>query len=231
MPVNYYWLPIMPFKPSYFFELTIGSGLFLTLFSLYRFAKVSSILLVLMSWFCHSVSAQTTELPTQYGVIAYQDVVKSPNLGKTMLFNNALNALGDIKIVNQKKIEDNLSTDTISWVGTTIGGFLVYHLKSPFGEVRYSLTIEIKDERYRYTFTDFVFYPYSRNRYGKFERDKWVSKPLEEPKLEGHQKQWERTKEKTAEKVAALVFDLRITMAEIPTENVVSPQVVLDDDW
>lgn len=231
MLAKYCWLPIMLFKPSYFLECAIGLGKVLTLFSLYRFVKVSSILLVLMSLFCHSVSAQIVELPTQYGIITYHEVVNSPNLDKKLLFNNALNTLRGIKIVNQKKKEDNVSTDTLAWSATTIGGFLVYHLKSPFGEVRYSLTIEIKEERYRYTITDFVFYPYSRNRYGKFERDKWVSKSLEEPRFEGHQKQWEKTKAKTAKKIVTLVTDLKLRMAEMPTEKAISPTVVTGDDW
>lgn len=41
--------------------------------------------------------------------------------------------------------------------------------KHPLGNVTYTYTVEVKDNKYRYIFSSMVFTPYERNRYGKFE--------------------------------------------------------------
>ena len=37
------------------------------------------------------------------------------------------------------------------------------------GEMGYTIKVEVKDGRYRYWLTDFVYRPYQRNRYGNAE--------------------------------------------------------------
>ena len=39
---------------------------------------------------------------------------------------------------------------------STKGGFLVYNIKSPAGQIQYLARVEVKDFKYRYTFTNFV---------------------------------------------------------------------------
>jgi len=48
------------------------------------------------------------------------------------------------------------------------------------GAITYTLKIEVKDEKYRYWFTDFVYKPYERNRYGSFEAVPGLEIPLEQ---------------------------------------------------
>jgi hypothetical protein len=61
--------------------------------------------------------------------------------------------------------------------------FLTYNVlafaKHESGEMRYNLTIECKNNKYRYWFTDFLFVPYKKDRYGVFVPDNGIEIPLE----------------------------------------------------
>lgn len=229
LPGKYYWPLIMHFSNNLFFKCAHGPRLFSALFFMNRPARMLALLIICSSSL--SGYAQSPDLPFQNGIITFQSVVELPGYDNELLFSNAMDFIGEVKIINQKKKENNIIQDMELWSTETIGGFLVYHLKSPVGEVRYRLLIEIKEEKYRYTTTDFIFYPYSRNRYGKFEREKWISKHLEEPEFDGHQKQWELTKEKTAERMAAMISDLKLSMARNPNTMAISLPSSAEDDW
>ena len=221
----------MHFNINSFFECAHGPRKVSVLFFIYCPAK-----LIMLAWliiFCSSLSGytQSSGLPVQNGVITFQEVVELPGYDNELLFSNAIDFLGEVKIVNQKKKENNITQDLQILTIETIGGFLIYHLKSPAGEVRYKMLVEIREEKYRYTVTDFIFYAYSRNRYGKFERQKWISRHLEDPKYDGHLKQWAKTKEKTAERMAAMLSDLKLSMAQNPNTMAISGPAVANDDW
>jgi hypothetical protein len=51
--------------------------------------------------------------------------------------------------------------------------------KKEAGEVAYTLTIDTKDQKYRYKFGDFIFKPYKLNRYGSMATQPGVEIPLE----------------------------------------------------
>lgn len=47
------------------------------------------------------------------------------------------------------------------------------------GEIDFDLNFELKEQKYRYWFTNFVFAPYQRNRYNVYERVNGLNYPLE----------------------------------------------------
>jgi hypothetical protein len=53
--------------------------------------------------------------------------------------------------------------------------------KHESGEIKFTLTIECKNARYRYWLTDFVFIPYEKNRYGVFVPSNSIEIPVEKP--------------------------------------------------
>jgi hypothetical protein len=63
------------------------------------------------------------------------------------------------------------------------GKFPIYSgvivMKHQGGEITYSMNIEIKDEKYRYWLTGFVFTPYKRDRYDNFVPEPGLETPLE----------------------------------------------------
>jgi len=173
--------------------------------------------------------AQKPELPLgNNGKITFHGVVETPGLPQETLHQNALGFLAEIKVVNQKKKEDYLTEEDEKV--TSIGGFLVYNYKSPDGEIRYTITIEVKDNKYRYTITDFVFYPYTRNRYGRFEREKWQFKSLDEPVHKSNQKSWEKHKAKTGDKMERLISSMSLEMERLPIVAEESKSSS-DSDW
>jgi hypothetical protein len=105
----------------------------------------------------------------------YYQVVDMPGLAKDTLFSRGLSFL---KTVYPK----NKVAATASQL-TGRGKFLVYGgasiLKHEDGEITYLLTIECKDQKYRYWITDFVFTPYQRDRYGNFLPEQGINIPLE----------------------------------------------------
>jgi len=51
--------------------------------------------------------------------------------------------------------------------------------KHESGEIKFTLTIECKNSKYRYWLTDFTFTPYEKNRYGVFVPANGIEIPLE----------------------------------------------------
>ncbi len=159
--------------------------------------------------------AQNADLPKDHtGMITFQEVTEAPGLPHETLYQNAVSFLSQVEVVNQKKKENYLVEE--EGKATTMGGFLVYNYKSPDGEIRYDISIEVKDNKYRYSITNFIFHPYTRNRYGRFEMEKWKSKSLEDPVSKGEEKSWNRHKIKTSEKMASLISKMAVAMESLP---------------
>ena len=167
--------------------------------------------------FHHYSFSQIDNLPRgENGLISFEEVNELKHLKKEALFDNAQRFLSGIKEVDQKKKINNLVVvDSIMKAGTK-GSFLVYNIKSPAGEIKYDVNVQVKDNKYRYQFTNFVFYPYGRDRYGKFKINKWKSKPLEDLFYSGDQIKWDKHKTSTNNKVNKLIANLAISMLELP---------------
>lgn len=177
--------------------------------------KKITLLAIFIGLYGTSGQAQNSDFPLDdTGKITFQGVAEIPGLSREALYRNALDFLSEVKVANQKKKENYLVEEEGKL--STLGGFLVYNYKSPDGEIRYDLSIEVKDNKYRYTITDFVFYPYSRNRYGQFERDKWKSKSLDELAGKSEQKSWDNHRTKTAQKMEQLISKMAAGMESLP---------------
>lgn len=64
------------------------------------------------------------------------------------------------------------------------GFFIVYKpslAKHPDGQVSYTLKMEVKETKYRYWLTDFVYTPYFRDRYNTYVPDKGITVAMEKP--------------------------------------------------
>ncbi len=119
------------------------------------------------------------------------EVVLAEGLPKTILYFNEVQwfkmlAGSDVKL-------SSIQNDSIE--GKTEGNieFLVYSqsgiLRKVAGAIRYHVSVEVKDGKYRYTFTDFIFDYYKQDRnYHMVKTGK--TKPLEETEAAGWQKLW-----------------------------------------
>jgi len=113
----------------------------------------------------------------------YYQTVEQAALVKDTLFNRGLNFMRKAYPKGKLKIT---KTDEAAGVLTGEGSFVVTKkaliLSSMGGQIAYALHIEVKDAKYRYWFTDFVFSPYTRDRYGMDVLQPGVSIPMEDAK-------------------------------------------------
>ncbi len=72
------------------------------------------------------------------------------------------------------------------------------------------------EEGYKYTFSNFVFNYYQRNRYGRYAPVNGKFKKLEDEKFAGMQKIWEGHKLVTKEYIENQISQLKNKMAELP---------------
>jgi hypothetical protein len=90
-----------------------------------------------------------------------------------------------------------------------------YLTKKLHGKVRYQLTVEVKNGRYRVQFTDFVFDYYQEDRAYHFVPT-GKTKPLEEPLAAGWQRLWQSHRQDALQGVEGLAAELQTAMLAPP---------------
>ncbi|MFL5729424.1 MAG: hypothetical protein ACJ75J_08040, partial [Cytophagaceae bacterium] len=95
--------------------------------------------------------------------------------------------------------------------------FLVYTKgaisKEIHGAIRYSVKIEVKNNKYKYRFSDFVFEYYKINRNYQY-LPTGQEKPLEEEKFTGWDNAWENHKKETYSRITSLIKSLKSDMGK-----------------
>ena len=84
--------------------------------------------------------------------------------------------------------------------------------KQIHGKIDYKVVLEIKNFKYRYTFSDFVFHYYKQDRTYKMVPT-GKTKSLNEKKAAGWQKTWARHKSYTTQLITNLANSLKAQMA------------------
>ncbi len=175
--------------------------------------------------------SQEIELPVdESGRYTYHEVVDVKNFDSVTLLNNAENFL---KGYINKKQKKTLHRDDLKGEVTAMSSFQVFKKgslgKNVDGAIEYSLRIEVKDQKYRYTLTDFYFQEYERNRYGKFEPINGKVKPLETPSSKLNDWQWNDHKKTVQEKMTVLVSQMKVDMMKIKSGD--KKKVKVKEDW
>lgn len=175
--------------------------------------------------------AQSALPVNETGRVTFTEVVKTDSLKKALLYTNAKKWLSANGFQLTATPEDSAA-------GKLVGSqeFYLYARgyisKKIHGKIAYTATIEVKDNRYRYAFTDFMFAYYKEDRtYNMVPTGK--EKPLEETKASGWQSLWEQHKKTTQTKINSSINSLKAAMPEVPKtkpETVVSKKVT-SEDW
>lgn len=188
----------------------------------------------LLSW-CYLLSTAQTVIPLptdELGKITYQQVVEIEDASKELLFTNAYNYLESV-VKNHKnlKIDPQSNEDSTEvYLPLEYTVYSDFPIHSPHGTISYLFKVSVKDGKYRYTASNFIFNYLKRNRYGRFVKVKGKFKPLEEPYFKGNQKLWEKHKQGTREKVEILAETLLAEMY-LPPEGPKEEIVKIEDDW
>lgn len=170
-------------------------------------------------------SAQSTSSNSRFD---FSNVVIADSLSKMFLFHNAI---GWVKNLKDEKI---IVSQNDSILGKVEGesSYLVYNqqagiLKKLSGRISYKISIEVKDDKYRYHFSDFVFHYYKQDRSYNMVETKKI-KSLDDPSAEGWQKLWDGHRSATMNKMKERCKQLEIKMIEkpeTPSEKVIAKKV------
>ena len=112
------------------------------------------------------------------------------------------------------------------------GKFLTYSGSSVFkheqGEVNYSLTIEFKDQKYRFWLTNFIYKPYERDRYGNFVPKLGKEIPLESLNNQLSKKETDTHLNETGLFCKQFADRLKTYMLNIPKKEEKVKKIVVD---
>lgn len=106
----------------------------------------------------------------------YYHVVEKPGMNADTLDNRGLLFVekNDLKSVSKKRVPYAIAVKD---------KFVIYNnslaSKKQAGEVKYTLNIDSKDQKYRYKFGEFTFTPYKIDRYGNMVAVPGIEIPLE----------------------------------------------------
>ncbi len=187
-----------------------------------------------------SVSFKKKKAPVTFqkdenGKIIFYEVVSTDTVPRDTLWKNGLSWM--------KSITDG-KTDKITFENQLYGtieaevGMMLYVpslvTKMPHGRLTYKVSLDIKDKKYRYTFTDFVFQYYQQSRKDfKYKPVKGSYRPLEKEKYPGYQTAWYNHKITVKEHIDGQIANLKTEMVKInkPKPLVEEKPVIKTKDW
>ncbi|MES2734189.1 MAG: DUF4468 domain-containing protein [Bacteroidota bacterium] len=161
------------------------------------------------------------------GKVAFYEVVKVDSIKAGTLYANAQHWL-------KKRGYTVSEADSVEGRLLASYEFPVYDKgylsKKIHGKVGYQLHIDIKDNKYRYQFNDFVFAYYKEDRYYHQVRSGKI-KPLEETTASGWQKLWERHRRDTQLNIESLIAQLKTVMVVLPQPTGIIEKQVKKEEW
>jgi hypothetical protein len=172
--------------------------------------------ILLFSFFIKSGFAQTATTSNdtiKTNKVTYSEIVKVDSTNRFDLYKKAS------KWVTQNKFEV-VEEDPLGGKILANSKMITYTdkgvLAKPNGEFTYDITIDVKEGKYRYTFTNFIFRRYKQDRQDllKYVPEKG-RKPIEDTKASGWKKQWSRNKLQMNSRVNEHIADLREAMKYI----------------
>ncbi|CAN5202784.1 hypothetical protein BH09BAC3_BH09BAC3_03170 [soil metagenome] len=168
--------------------------------------------------------------PKEGKVISYFEVVELDSIEKVTGFRNALKWGKSL----QEEHLVLIKTDSVEGSLAGHSSFLVYGqtgiLKKVSGRISYSVFIDVKNNKYRYHFTDFVFHYYALDRNYKIEEN-GKTKKLEDPKATGWQQLWTKHRAYTIKKIAENIELLKKIMQERPVVILKEKAVAKKVEW
>jgi hypothetical protein len=147
----------------------------------------------------------------QDGKIIFYEVVTVDSVPRDTLWKNArvwirsiLNDKSD-KVTDEQYLYGTLDAKT---------SFMVYTSsiisKTPHGRIFYDVNLEVRDKKYRYTFSNFIFQPYKQDRKDlKYYPIPKNFKPLEDERYGGYQQAWDEHRYEVKRRVESQIAYLK----------------------
>lgn len=173
------------------------------------------VVLILLTIIVQIGNCQPSPLEVGAKRLEFSDVVVADSLSKQLLFQNAETYVQLLKSndeIFELKLKDSID-GKLFWQSK----FLVYSqtgiLRKMSGVITYLLSIEVKENKYRYRFSDFIFHYYKQDRYFKMI-DTGKTKNLEDSQAPGWQKLWIQHKSLVLLKTQNQIKNLKMVMME-----------------
>ncbi len=158
-----------------------------------------------------AVAQVTLPIDSSTNKVTYYEVVKVDTaLKKDVLFMNAEKWTENKLQVQELKADSHKIVCTGEMLMTESKGLL----EKNSGRFTYDFIIEIKDGRYRYMFTNFVYLKFTTDKNGKKQYEH--RKKIEEPKAAGWNRLWNKHKATLDLRIKAMITDLKENMAVNP---------------
>lgn len=175
-----------------------------------------SILLVM--WAFWSTDSLIAVDNTDTDKFHFEEFVAVEGMDSDILYRNAINFATRVQLVSDRADKPQLQIK--EGVVRKGGSFYVYKkgLLTPqiHGEIKYTLQLAVTDQGYTYTYKDFVFQYYEKNRYGRYQPVNGKKKGLEVENFAGMQDLWEAHKQTTQQHIQGHIRALKAHMATVP---------------
>jgi hypothetical protein len=193
-------------------------------------SKNLSCFVLLVLSFASLTFSKAQSLPVnESGKIFFSEVVLADSFPKEKLYKNSLAWFNSL---NRPEEKFTFSTkDSIQSNATGKYEFQVFAqsglLRKMVGLITCNVSIDTKDNKFRYTFSDFVYHYYKEDRNYKMVKT-GKTKPLEDKEASGWQKQWEKHKQATLAKINSLIASSKV---EIPKKLSTTPKKEKKIEW
>lgn len=167
----------------------------------------------------------------EQGKVVFYEVVNTEGLPKEVLYARALGWLAE----QTTDWKEESGGDGATYRFTANRHFPVYAKgyvsKQLHGTISYRLTLEIKDNRYRYYCNDLVFHYYQIDRTYKMVPT-GKTKPLEDQKAPGWQQTWKSHRETTVKTMTALAANLKDGLQKkAANEEKIAKSATITETW
>jgi hypothetical protein len=175
-----------------------------------------------------SAVAQDNLPRDENGKIVFEEIVKVDSMPASSLLSNAKTWIRKIYSQTEKSIR--YDSNSVSAKGL----FLVYTKggisKEIHGAIRYNVRIMVKNNKYQYRFSDFVFEYYKINRNYQYVPT-GQEKPLEAEKFTGWEPAWKNHKKETLNRITNLISSLKSEMPRKAKIEQKKENTVKKEEW
>lgn len=186
-------------------------------------------LLIIFTGVFEFCSAQLFPIDSVTKKITYSNIVIVDSVPTTQLYKNAESWMSkNFKSATNYQTQFNLLEGFVKFSNSIMVYTKGMVSKEIHGRITYDVNVEIKEHKYRYSFTNFVFEYYKQNRQYKYEPTSRL-KPLEKPKYPGWQPVWNKHKiginNLVLQHIASLKNDMSQTSLTVEEKKAVKKKI------
>jgi hypothetical protein len=196
---------------------------------MHKSKNLSWFVLLIISFASLTFGAAQSLPADESGKVFFSEVVLADSFPNGKLYSNSITWLKSLNRPEEKFTF--LTRDSIQSSSSGQFEFQVFAqgglLRKMVGLVTCRLSIDTKEEKFRYSFSNFTYHYYKEDRNYKMAKT-GKTKPLEDKEATGWQKLWDKHKETTNTKINSLITSLKL---EIPKKIAAPAKKIKKVEW